>query len=70
MANDATQVQLHRLSELEALIERGQQTFIEVGLALTEIRDSKLYRQDFATFDQYCEKRWGWTRQPSRHRST
>ncbi len=31
-----------RLAELETVIERGQQTFIEVGLALTEIRESRL----------------------------
>jgi len=33
------------LAELEAIIERGWETFVEVGNALTQIRDRKLYRE-------------------------
>lgn len=51
-----------RLVELEHVIERGQQTFIEVGLALLEIRDERLYRESYATFEDYCRERWGWSR--------
>jgi len=51
-----------RLDELESIIERGMQTFIEVGTALLEIRDKKLYKQDHQTFEDYCQKRWGWER--------
>jgi ParB family chromosome partitioning protein len=51
-----------RLSVLEATIERGQQTFIEVGMALLEIRESRLYRQSYSTFEDYCKERWGWSR--------
>jgi hypothetical protein len=43
-------------------LERGQQTFVEVGEALMEIRESKLYKQDFTTFEDYCKTRWGWNR--------
>ncbi len=50
------------LAELEAIIERGRQTFIEVGNALMEIRDRRLYRETHATFEAYCWERWGWTR--------
>ena len=32
------------LGELEAVIERGRQTFVEVGRALTDIRDRRGYR--------------------------
>ena len=28
-------------------------------LALAEIRDSKLYRVYFSTFDAYCQEKWG-----------
>lgn len=52
-----------RLIELEALIAKGKQTFVEVGLALTQIRDCRLYRSDFDTFEAYCKKRWGFSRQ-------
>ena len=47
-----------RLAELEIVIERGLQTFIEVGSALMEIRNSRLYRQMYATFEEYCQERW------------
>jgi hypothetical protein len=52
-----------RLAALEAVIERGLRTFIEVGEALLEIRDDRLYReQGFGTFEDYCRKRWDWGR--------
>jgi len=48
-----------RLKENEQIIERGLNTFIEVGNALAEIRDSKLYRAEHSSFEQYCRERWG-----------
>lgn len=60
------QLEIVRLTELETVIKRGQQTFIEVGLALAEIRDSRLYKQEFATFEDYCLERWGWSASRSR----
>ncbi len=51
--------------ELEAVIERGLTTFVEVGNALMRIRDERLYRENHRTFDQYCRERWGWSRQRS-----
>jgi len=51
-----------RLIELEKIIEAGRQTFIEVGTALAEIRDSRLYKADFSTFDDYCIHKWGFKR--------
>jgi N6-adenosine-specific RNA methylase IME4/uncharacterized protein YoaH (UPF0181 family) len=51
-----------RKAQLEATIERGMQTFVEVGLALMEIRDGRLYRAEYSTFEEYCNQRWGWGR--------
>lgn len=51
------------ITELEAVIERGMQTYVEVGEALEEIREAKLYREDYATFEDYCRERWGMARQ-------
>jgi len=52
-----------RLAALEAIIQSGLRTFIEVGQALSEIQHGRLYReQGFATFAAYCQKRWGWGR--------
>ena len=36
--------------------------FVKVGNALLEIRDSRLYRQQFPTFEAYCKERWGMNR--------
>lgn len=52
-----------RLTELEKTIEQGLQTFVEVGTALMEIRDKRLYRGvGFHTFEDYCRERWKWSR--------
>ena len=53
---------LPRLSECETIIERGLSTFVEVGNALLEIRDSRLYRESHGTFEDYCRVRWGMNR--------
>lgn len=51
------------IQELESVIAQGQRTFIEVGNALAEIQERRLYRQyGYDTFDDYCKDRWGWTR--------
>jgi len=59
---ELTTTETTRLTELEQVVQRGQQTFIEVGNALAEIRDSKLYRQTHKTFEAYCKEKWDWTR--------
>lgn len=51
-----------RLVTLEEVIDRGLKTFVEVGNALREIRERRLYRHRYATFDEYCRERWGWDR--------
>jgi hypothetical protein len=40
-------------------IERGHRTFIEVGLALWEIKDLQLYRATHPSFRAYLINRWG-----------
>ena len=52
-----------RLRELEGMIHTGLKTFVEVGNALREIRDSRLYKgQGYPNFEEYCRERWGWSR--------
>lgn len=54
--NQALSVQESRqLADLEATIERSAN---EVGQALLEIRDRRLYRAEFTTFENYCRERW------------
>jgi hypothetical protein len=47
------------LARCEGVIARGLQTFIEVGEALAEIREKRLYRATFGTFEDYCREKWG-----------
>jgi len=47
------------LFELERVITFGLKTFVDVGNALAEIRDRKLYRAEHKTFEDYCRDRWG-----------
>lgn len=50
------------LAEHEAVIERGIQTFYEVGMALATIRNQKLYRAEHSTFEEYAQQRWNMSR--------
>ena len=56
-----------RLVECEAVIERGLASFMEVGQALLEIRDSRLYRETHGTFEDYCLVRWSMTDRRARY---
>lgn len=53
-----TTTEIDRLAACERSIEQGISVFVEVGRALTEIRDSKLYRATHKTFEAYCKERW------------
>lgn len=50
------------LADCETVIERGLNTFVEVGTSLLRIRDERLYRQDYRDFDSYCQNRWSFGR--------
>lgn len=48
----------HELERCEVVIKQGLQTFIEVGQALMTIKEKRLYRIGFKTFEDYCVERW------------
>lgn len=54
-----TPAEADELVRHESAIERGARTFIEVGNALAAIRDKRLYRGPYQTFEDYCRARWG-----------
>jgi hypothetical protein len=62
MSTELTTAEADSLAEHEAVIERGIKTFYEVGVALAEIRDQRLYRQSHDNFEDYCQERWGFNR--------
>ena len=57
-----TQTENAKLRKHEDVIQRGKATFLEVGNALLAIRDERLYRQDHSSFEDYCAKRWGFSK--------
>jgi hypothetical protein len=59
--SDLVPAEKARLAELEAVVDRGLQTFYEVGNALLEIRERKLYRETNSTFQAYCQERFGFS---------
>jgi hypothetical protein len=46
------------LADLEQVIASGLRTFVDVGQALTRIRDGELYKATHASFEAYCAERW------------
>ncbi len=50
------------LERLEEVVTRGKQTFLEVGSALVEIHNRKLYKSTHRAWDRYCKDRWGFAR--------
>lgn len=51
-----------RLAELETRVRDGLKSFVEVGNALIELREGKAYKtRGFKTFEDYCEKQFGFT---------
>lgn len=62
MTGDKQTTDLSRrtLPELEHVIEKGLRTFVDVGLALVEIRNRRLFQvAGYSTFEAYCRERWG-----------
>ena len=51
-----------RLTQLEDVVSVNLRAFYEVGSALLEIRESRLYRNTHETFEDYCKERWDMTR--------
>lgn len=62
IAGSLSELEQTKLQQLETVINRGKQAFIEVGTALMEIRVNRLYRGEFDTFEEYCQSKWGFTR--------
>lgn len=46
------------LTRLEQIVERDIKAFISAGAALLEIKDRRLYRENYPDFASYCRHRW------------
>lgn len=59
LVKSLTAIELSSLEKYESVINRGLKTFADVGNALLAIRDGRLYREQYATFEEYCREKWG-----------
>jgi hypothetical protein len=48
-----------KFRKLESIVAEGISSFVAVGEALKEIRDGKLYREAYKTFEKYVRDKWG-----------
>jgi hypothetical protein len=53
-----TPVEREQLADYEATIQRGLNTFYEVAAAFVHIKQRKLYRAEYRTFEEYCKAKW------------
>ncbi|HKR98201.1 MAG TPA: hypothetical protein VJU79_01680, partial [Candidatus Dormibacteraeota bacterium] len=51
-----------RLAELEQIVQRGLEQFLEVAYALIEIRNGRLYRETHPTWEAFVRERFGMAR--------
>ncbi|NCJ05183.1 hypothetical protein GS597_01340 [Synechococcales cyanobacterium C] len=58
-----TELELIKLNGHEDTIERCMQSYLEFGLALRAILRDRLYRKEYKSFEEYCQKRWATSRQ-------
>jgi len=54
-----TAAEKQQLADCESVIKAGIMQFYEVGTALWTVREGKLHRDQFETFEKYCQARWG-----------
>jgi hypothetical protein len=57
-----TETETALLAECELEISENLRSFRTLGKALATVRDGRLYRAHFATFEDYCEQKWGISR--------
>jgi len=60
--SDLTDTEQKRLEASEKIISNGCKSMFSMGTALQIIRDHKLYRNLYSSFEDYCRIRWGFGR--------
>jgi hypothetical protein len=62
MIDQLTDRELNELSIQEQKIESSLDNFLSIGLALSKIREERLYRSSHPGFEEYTRNRWGISR--------
>jgi len=57
ITNKLSDLEARSFAECEAIISKGWESVLDVGRALTTIRDQRLYREAYATFELYCREK-------------
>jgi hypothetical protein len=52
-----SEMEILELMSFEEVVGTGWSSFVDVGLALAQIRDKRLYREIYPTFESYCRVR-------------
>lgn len=65
--DELNQDEKEELKACEIIIENHLQSFLEVGEALIKIKENKLYRAGFKTFEEYCQITWNFTSRYARN---
>ena len=50
------------LDQLEEIITENLQGSFKLAAALVKIRDAELFKPEFTSFEEYCKKRWDYSR--------
>ncbi len=58
-AGNLSVAEKQRMVVYESAVEAGFVSQNAQILAMVQIRDERLYRAEYGTFDAYCERRWG-----------
>jgi hypothetical protein len=58
-----TDEQRRAFTRCEEILEKWLPGTVKAAKALYQIHSEKLYRTDYSSFEDYCEKRWGFKRQ-------
>lgn len=67
-ATEGAMDRAEQLSRLEGVIQKGVDTFAEVGAALGTIREQKLWKENgYHSFDDYLRRRWDFGRRYANH---
>ena len=53
---------LVELNKHEKIIRDNIDSTVQTWLSLEIIRDKRLYRKDYGTFEEYCQKKWDFSR--------
>jgi hypothetical protein len=59
-ASSLKKSELSKLTQLEDVLATAQRWQVEAAKALVEIRDKKLYRAEYSSFEKYAQGRWSY----------